>query len=211
MTDSTNRSTRFLFLFPVLQPCALAEMGFNAPLVGVAWNPKQHCVAMAAAGGNYPVLVTYSERNQHASANTGAAAAGNSMSASGSEFDSSGLAVDGFGGNMPMMLPPIGGRANAPGVVSPFMQTGSTDPGDFMSLKAELTKAKKEKRDRVAKKLQEYKAKRDATKFTALANNTQVINSAQDDDSETNDENKPMLSQSDMLSSKSTGEFKSGV
>ena len=186
-------------------------MGFNAPLVGVAWNPKQHCVAMAAAGGNYPVLVTYSERNQHASANTGAAAAGNSMSASGSEFDSSGLAVDGFGGNMPMMLPPIGGRANAPGVVSPFMQTGSTDPGDFMSVKAELTKAKKEKRDRVAKKLQEYKAKRDATKFTALANNTQVINSAQDDDSETNDENKPMLSQSDMLSSKSTGEFKSGV
>ena len=110
-----------------------------------------------------------------------------------------------------MMLPPIGGRANAPGVVSPFMQTGSTDPGDFMSVKAELTKAKKEKRDRVAKKLQEYKAKRDATKFTALANNTQVINSAQDDDSETNDENKPMLSQSDMLSSKSTGEFKSGV
>ena len=181
-------------------------MGFNAPLVGIAWNPKQHCVAMVAAGGNYPVLVTYSECNQHASANTGAAA-GSSISASGSGFDSSGLAVDGFGGNMPMMLPPIGGRANTPGAVSPFMP----DPGDFMSVKAELTKAKKEKRDRVAKKLQEYKAKRDATKFTALANNTQVMNSAQDDDSETNDENKPMLSQSDMLSSKSTGEFKSGV
>ena len=40
-------------------------MGFNAPLLGVAWNPKQHCVAMAAAGGSYPVLVAYSERVEH--------------------------------------------------------------------------------------------------------------------------------------------------
>ena len=37
-------------------------MGYNAPLLAVAWNPKQHCVALAAAGGSYPVLIAYSER-----------------------------------------------------------------------------------------------------------------------------------------------------
>lgn len=41
--------------------CPLSSMGFNAPLIDIAWNPKQHCVAMVASGGSFPLLVAYSE------------------------------------------------------------------------------------------------------------------------------------------------------
>jgi len=41
--------------------CTLGGMGFNAPLLDVAWNPKQHCVAMIASGGNFPLLVAYTD------------------------------------------------------------------------------------------------------------------------------------------------------
>ena len=52
-------------------------MGYNAPLLAVAWNPKQHCVALAAAGGSYPVLIAYSERQGHGGAmGAGSAVAG---------------------------------------------------------------------------------------------------------------------------------------
>jgi hypothetical protein len=36
-------------------------MRFNAPLLDVGWNPKQHCVAMVAAGGSFPLLVGYTD------------------------------------------------------------------------------------------------------------------------------------------------------
>lgn len=36
------------------------ELRFTGPLMDISWNPCQHCVALAACGGNFPVVVSYS-------------------------------------------------------------------------------------------------------------------------------------------------------
>ena len=178
-------------------------MGYNAPLLAVAWNPKQHCVALAAAGGSYPVLIAYSERQGHGGAMGAGSAVGSAVGGMGMG-PAGGMAMGAMGAMGAMFGASMDATLSAPMLQSPFgsgrIPTGADQalslPGDFMSERLAAVKAKKAKRDRVAAKLADFKAKREAAKFTALANNNNVVNQqlTEPQTDGANDENKPMLS-----------------